>query len=146
MTIHYFTFGPDHSHLGTPLRQRHVAVKARADHRAIFMGWLGSNEFSSEYDEREWAEYERQYPTTEYTRITVVYAVGAEGRLEQYADVRHAVESVEDYATGADGKVKRIIHVRCRSCGFSEYVWPGPGSTESRIQAAWSRHDDEVTT
>lgn len=52
--IHYFTFGSDHSRHGTSLERCHVTVDAPDDHRAIFMGWRGSNAFSFEYDEHEW--------------------------------------------------------------------------------------------
>lgn len=73
--IHYFTFGSDHSRHGTSLERCHVTVDAPDDHRAIFMGWRGSNAFSFEYDEHEWVAIQRRYPTTEYARITVTEGV-----------------------------------------------------------------------
>lgn len=56
MSIHIFTFGSDHTLPdGEPASNRVVAVDAPegSDHRAIFMGWLGSNKFSSEYTDED---------------------------------------------------------------------------------------------
>jgi hypothetical protein len=54
MTTHYFTFGSDHLLPdGSPAWGKVVRVDAPRDHRELFMAWLGSNKFSSEYTEAE---------------------------------------------------------------------------------------------
>lgn len=59
MSIHIFSFGSDHFlPNGDSARDKAVMVDAPddVDHRMIFMGWLGSNKFSSEYTEDEYRE------------------------------------------------------------------------------------------
>jgi len=72
-----FTFGTNHvDPLGRSRGGAYVSVTAPdwADHRAIFMSWLGSNRFSHEYDA---ADSETQEMITTYrlraeTQITVL--------------------------------------------------------------------------
>ena len=57
--IRLFTFGVDQSLPdGTPAGKATVMVEAPSDvdHRALFMTWLGSNKFSSEYTEQEYSD------------------------------------------------------------------------------------------
>ena len=71
-TSHYFTFGSDHAHEGVPLRDRYVEVIApEGVHRTLFMAWLGSNRFASEYYELEWAAIFRAYKPVRFALISV---------------------------------------------------------------------------
>ena len=58
-TTKLFSFGSEHTLPdGTPAGDKTVSVEAPVDvdHRALFMAWLGSNKFSSEYTEREYSK------------------------------------------------------------------------------------------
>ena len=60
----YFTFGPDQSLPdGTNGANQFVIVVGPAwlDRRAVFMQWLGSNDFAFEYDDEEWNDRVRKY-------------------------------------------------------------------------------------
>ena len=45
--------------VASDVRDKTVMVEAPedVDHRALFMAWLGSNKFSSEYDEQEYQHF-----------------------------------------------------------------------------------------
>lgn len=62
---HRFTFGPDHRLPdGTPtghLGYVEVTAPEGTDHRAVFMAWLGSNEFSTEYEPDIWERVGGRY-------------------------------------------------------------------------------------
>jgi hypothetical protein len=78
MSIHIFSFGSDHTLPdGEPASGKVVAVDAPdgTDHRAVFMAWLGSNRFSSEYTEAEYMN----------TRMTskVAYCITVEAACQQ---------------------------------------------------------------
>ena len=58
-TLRLYSFGQEHTLPdGTPAGDKTVMVEAPddVDHRALFMAWLGSNKFSSEYTEQEYSD------------------------------------------------------------------------------------------
>lgn len=60
----YFTFGPiQRLPDGTKGGNTFVIVVGPAwlDRRALFMQWLGSNEFSTEYSDEEWEDVRNSY-------------------------------------------------------------------------------------
>lgn len=73
---HYFTFGSDHVLPdGSPAGGQYVKVIAPpgTDHRAVFMAWLGSNRFSSEYTLSEWLNMSvnGRYPSSPVAVIVI---------------------------------------------------------------------------
>jgi len=59
MITRFFTFGAEHTLPdGMYAGDKTVMVEAPedVDHRALFMAWLGSNKFSSEYNEQEYRD------------------------------------------------------------------------------------------
>ncbi len=78
-TLHFFTFGSEHTLPdGTSANYKTVTVEAPpgVDHRALFMTWLGSNKFSSEYTEAEYTETGLGLSRTITWCITVEAACG----------------------------------------------------------------------
>ena len=78
-TLHFFTFGSGHTLPdGTSANYKTVTVEAPpgVDHRALFMTWLGSNKFSSEYTEAEYTETGLGLSNTITWCITVEAACG----------------------------------------------------------------------
>lgn len=72
----FYTFGSAHADevrgLTDPLSQYvEVVAPEWADHRALFMAWLGSNHFSFEYGEEEFNAYRRAWRVSCVARIEV---------------------------------------------------------------------------
>lgn len=67
MDSRFFTFGPDHDIEGFV----EVIAPEGTDHRAVFMGWLGSNAFAFEYTEPEFADYRSHFEVSRYATIAI---------------------------------------------------------------------------
>ncbi len=60
----YFTFGSNHQLPdGSNGLDQYVVVTCPADvdERAVFMGWLGSNKWSMQYNQRDWEQNTAKY-------------------------------------------------------------------------------------
>ena len=69
----FYTFGSDHSVEGVNMQDKYVSVVAAegTDHRAVFMAWLGSNEFAGEYSEKEFERYLGKYAPAHFRSIRI---------------------------------------------------------------------------
>lgn len=79
---HRFTFGSDHRLPdGRPARNEFVevivpaALAAQGLHRTLFIEWLGSNAFSTEYDPVEWERISSRYYAGQSPAVTLSFTV-----------------------------------------------------------------------